>query len=354
MNQRKGKMTTAAVKESQGVEAMLTWEVVPLVANVFSTVGIVFANKYVMGVYPFAMTVTIVHQCVAGLIIMTRACSIRPEKPLPFFIDAWIAVITVGSIYFCNQSLRINSVTLYQVSKLLNIPTMCFFQFLQSGKKYSLEVYMSLVALTVGVGISTIAEFEVSTSTIGLAMAAAGIIVTVVDQMEVGRLKGKHEISAVDFLHSNVLHRIAFGATIIGSTESQAVTEASDVPVYAWFALLVSCFLATSINLTQVMIIGKFGPLTMTVTSHVKTLAILVLSMFWNPPGLDMLLIKKIVGIIIAMLAAIKYGQLTAFPDSSMCNGSFHFLEGKPKMIAVAVVTSSCVCLATMNSLRYS
>jgi len=249
---------------------------------------------------------------------MAKSCSFRPKTPLPFLSDVWIGLITVGSIYFCNQSLRINTVTLYQIGKLLNIPTLCLFQYLLNGKKHSIHIYLSLVGVTIGVGISTIAEFNISASVIGLVMAALGVVVTVIDQMEVGRLKQKYEASAVDFLHSNIPHRIVVGACIVAAFEIEAVTKAADVPFACWMALLVSCIFATAINLTQVVIISNFGPLALAVTGHVKTMTIMTLGFFWTPPAVDYLLAKKVFGIVFAMAAAIKYGQLTAFPTSSV------------------------------------
>jgi len=308
----------AACKGGPPINWMLTWDVLPLLLNISSTVGIVFVNKYVMRLFPFAMTVTLVHQMTAGTIIIIQRCALRPEKPLPFLTDVWIGLITVGSIYFCNQSLRINSVTLYQVAKLLNIPTMCFFQYMLSGKKQVLSVYLSLVVLSLGVGIATVAELDISTSMFGLVMAALGILVTVIDQMEVGRLKAKYEATAICFLHSNIFHRWAVGSLIVGTFEPTAPSEALDVGMSGLMGLAVSCLLATSINITQVSIIGKFGPLTINVVGHVKTLMILTLGMAWNQPPLGVRLFQKIFGIALGMAGAIKYGQLTNFPKSTL------------------------------------
>jgi solute carrier family 35 protein E3 len=297
-----------------------------LLVNIASTVGIVFANKYVMSAFPFSMAITVIHQVVASLLIVVRAGALRPQKPLPLLTDIWIGLITVGSIYFCNQSLRINSVTLYQIAKLLNVPTMCLFLYVGKGKTYSFSVYFSLFIITVGVGIATIAEFSVSPSVIGLVMAALGVLVTVIDQFEIGRLKEKYQSDSVDFIHSNLFHRIAVGSSIVALFEQEAVSSALDMSLVCGIALLATCLLATAINLSSVAIIGKFGPLTMTVTGHVKTMTIMILGFLWNPPELDALLLKKLFGIVLALCAAIKYGQLTAFPDSSISGGCLALL----------------------------
>lgn len=324
----------AARKGGLPASWMSTWDALPLLLNISSTVGIVFVNKYVMRMFPFAMTVTLVHQMTAGTIIIIQRCALRPEKPLPFLVDLWIGLITVGSIYFCNQSLRMNSITLYQIAKLMNIPTMCFFQYMLSGRKQSLPVYMSLVVLSIGVGIATVAELDISTSALGLLMAVLGILVTVIDQMEVGRLKAKYEATAVGFLHSNIFHRWAVGSLIVGTFEPTAPSEALDVEISGLIGLAVSCLLATSINVTQVSIIGRFGPLTMNVVGHVKTLMILTLGIAWNQPPLDIRMVQKVLGIGLGMLGAMKYGQLTNFPKSTFLRFRLPaFLQRRPKVL---------------------
>lgn len=241
---------------------------------------------------------------------------------MPFWADIWFSFIAIAAIYTQNLSLRINTVTLYQVSKLLNIPAQCLFQYFTKGKVFNLWVYGSLVVLTAGVALSTIAEFNFDATIGGIFAALSGVVSVVTEQAEIGRLREKFNINTVDFVHSNSLHRMVMSGCLILVVEREALIM---IPQMRWQTaalLFLSCLIATGINLTVVAVIGKFGAVTTAVVGHVKTINIISLGFVLHPPPMNWILGKQLSGITVALLGAVKYGQYTSFPDADWCNSA--------------------------------
>jgi len=291
-------------------------DVALLTLNVCSTIGVVVANKFVLTVFPYAMTLTFCHQVVAGVLLMGRRCKIQPEKPMPFWSDVWFSFLAILCIYAQNISLKINTVTLYQIAKLLNIPAQCLWQYLTKGKVFSIFVYSSLVVLTLGVALSTVAELNFEATIAGVMAAGLAVIAVVVEQGEIGRLKEKYQIDSVDFLHSNSLHRLTMSGMLILVVEREALTQFRTMTFNQWGMLFASCVFATIINISVVAVIGKFGAVATAVVGHLKTISIVVLGFLIHPPPVDMTLAKNLTGVTIALIGAIKYGQYTAFPEA--------------------------------------
>lgn len=294
-------------------------DVVLLLTNVFSTVFIVLVNKEVLKEFPYVMSLTFIHQLIGGILLAARSCSFRSTKSMPLWANTWWSVLDILGIYFANQSLRLNTVTLYQVLKLLNIPVQCLWQCMSQNKVSSGYVYLTLVVLTVGVGITTIAELDLQASPFGIAAGLLSIIVVVLDQAECKRLRDKFEVGAVDFLMSTLIHRLVVCGAVIVTTEFQAVERLQQLPWVAVGLLVLSCVFATSLNLTAVVIVGKFGPVTNSVVGHAKTVIIVVLGFVLRAPPFNLIFAKQCAGIFTSMIGAIKYGQYTAFPDSDWC-----------------------------------
>lgn len=291
-----------------------------LCLNVGSTIGVVLVNKLVMQSFPYAMALTCSHQIVAGAILSVRAGGLRPKKTMPFWADAWWSFLAVACIYAQNMSLRLNTVPVYQTAKLMGIPTQCLWQYLTTGKVYSAWVYGSMLVLTFGVGLSTVASLELNANVQGVSAAALAVFVVVLEQSETARLKTLFEMDSMSFLHSNSFHRIFGSAGLILLMEIDALSALGNMTGYAAMMLFISCLFATSINITVVSIIGKFGPVTVAVLGHLKTVSIVSLGFLLRPPAVDIVLAKNVAGISVALTGAIKYGQYTSFPEVDCCD----------------------------------
>lgn len=308
-------------------------DVALLILNIISTVGIVLVNKLVLNSFPYAMTLTFFHQLVMGILLMWKGKGFFPEKPMPMWAKYWITFLSISTIYLLNLSLGINTVTLYQMAKLLNIPTQCLWQYFRNSKVYSIYVYGSLVVLTLGVGLATVADLSHFGATFaGILVAAAGVIATVIEQAEVSRIKNELDMNTMDFLHAYSLHRIFACVTCMTILEPDAFQKMPQLTLVQWMLILLSCFFALSINVTLNAMLGKFGAVTTAVVGHLKTCSIVSLGFFLHPPLLDVNLVKNVTGISIALFGAMKYGQYSSFPDAdcfAICRSEKDCEEGE-------------------------
>lgn len=301
--------------ESEGSTATKL-DVGVLCSNVVSTIGIVLANKVIFNHFPYPMALTCSHQIVAGVILTLQQGAFQPKRSMPLWANAWTASLCLATIYLQNMSLLMNTVTLYQLCKMLVIPTQCLWQYLTKGTILSRHVYGSLLVLTVGVGISTVAELSFSATIAGLCVAVSGVIVIVIEQAEVQRLKAMFEIDSMDFVLSNIFHRIFGSALLILLIERDALTAMTTMTGYECMMWIITCLCATCINITSVFIIGKFGSVAIAVVGHLKTVGIIGLGFMLHTPPFDMSLAKNVTGIAVALSGAGKYAQYTLFSDS--------------------------------------
>lgn len=277
-----------------------------LMLNICSSVGIVLSNKLVMQSWPYAMALTCSHQMVAGVILTIRQGSLRPSKPMPLWANIWFSVLAIAAIYVQNLSLRLNTVTLYQVTKLLTAPTQCLWQYLAKGKTDGADVYGSMLFLALGVALCTVTELSFGATATGVFVALLSVIVVVIEQSEIGRMKAMFKVESEDFLHSNTFHRIFGSLSLILLAERGAFQGSANMTGYTYCTLFLSCLFAMGINVTVVALIGQFGPGTVAVVGHLKTVLIVSLGFVFYPPPLDVGIAKYLTSICIALGGALR------------------------------------------------
>lgn len=227
-----------------------------------------------------------------------------------------------------------NSVTLYQIAKLMVMPAQCVWQYFVFSKVYSKYVYFSIFILTIGVGLTVIAELELNASVSGVFVGAVAVVSVVVEQAECQRLSRIYNTDALHFMHSSMIHRVILcSSVILGSPEREALGDLQNMAWKTLMLLLLTCILAMGVNVTNVQIIGRFGPVAMAVVGHVKTVLIFVLGFWLHPPKVDLSLAKTVIGIFIALFGAVKYGQYSAFPEAD-CFASC----GKKKARTITII----------------
>mmetsp|Transcript_68439 Transcript_68439/g.130242 ORF Transcript_68439/g.130242 Transcript_68439/m.130242 type:complete len:381 (+) Transcript_68439:97-1239(+) len=308
------------------------WNLLVMCANVGGTVGIVLVNKLILREFPYAMSLTLCHQLVAGVILSVTNQRCCTGNKMPQYACWWYGALSIVGIYSQNLSLRINSVTLYQICKLMNIPAQCLYQYLVQAKVFTRWVYGSLVVLTLGVALTTIAELDIRATAFGLFIAAFGVLCVVLDQGEFGRLMAKHDVTAPDLLLSSNPHRILVGVFFVLVMERDAVHAVKELPWRTLAYVLLSCCLATTINVSAGEVIRVFGAVTKAVLGHAKTISILAVGLVMHPPAMDWIFVKHFSGIFIALTGAMKYGQYTGFPEADC------FARCRPACAAAATI----------------
>eukprot|EP01024_Parvocaulis_polyphysoides_P064085 TRINITY_DN74331_c0_g1_i1.p2 TRINITY_DN74331_c0_g1~~TRINITY_DN74331_c0_g1_i1.p2 ORF type:complete len:197 (-),score=8.75 TRINITY_DN74331_c0_g1_i1:103-693(-) len=120
--------------------------------SISSAVFIVFVNKILMGTsgygygFTFATTLSSFHFLSCWIYISSaQFMGLVKRISIPIIDALLFCLIADVSIASLNLSLMINSVGFYQMAKLLNIPFIAVVEFIFYGKKFSLEMLVSMI-----------------------------------------------------------------------------------------------------------------------------------------------------------------------------------------------------------------
>ena len=120
-----------------------------LLANLLSSICIVFVNKWIYVHYNFPnMTLTCLHFVVTtiGLQICSFFDMFSP-KSLPIKNMVPLSLSFCGFVVLTNLSLQYNTVGTYQLIKALTTPCIIIIHTLFYGRRYSLQIKLTLVRL---------------------------------------------------------------------------------------------------------------------------------------------------------------------------------------------------------------
>lgn len=204
-----------------------------------------------------------------------------------------------------NLNLAYNSVGFYQLSKLACIPVTIVIEYLLYGKSVSPPVLMTLIPITIGVGIATVSD--VSVNLVGCAFASAAVLCTALAQIFTSSYQKKLECDALQLLYLTS-PLIATGMLVLTPFfEDVRVLKDSDFSMPLIYHILISCLLALGVNVSNYLVLGKTSPLTYQVLGHLKTIMILVLGFVIFKYQSDA---KSVLGIVIALGGVVAYTEL--------------------------------------------
>src|SRR3989338_1069850 len=140
--------------------------IMSLVFNVVSSVGVIFINKRLVfqtAGFHFPTALTIIHFILSFLGCLAFARSGFFElKSLPLSKVLGISCAFCGYVAFNNLSLLTNSVSVYQISKILVTPVLILLEYITQGKTQSKETFLSLVPVCIGIMITVYTDAEVN------------------------------------------------------------------------------------------------------------------------------------------------------------------------------------------------
>ena len=322
--------------------------------NFFSSVAIVFANKFVSlryG-YNYACFVTALH--FVATTIGVRIClhfKMYEVKPLNQMDVLPITVAFCCFVVFNNLSLQYNSVGFYQLMKVLTTPVVVLLQ----KRLYNMDVHPillnCLVLIIAGVIIATVSD--ITLSAVGLFWSTAGLLATAFYQLLIADRQKALRVDALQLLHYQapqsaliVLAMTPFLDDMLGGR----VTASDPVPstgllfykysLGVYCALAFACFLAFCVNLSTFLVIGATSPVTYQVLGHFKLVLILVSGVIFLGEDSNPI---RMVGMVMAFCGIVAYTEVKRIgadkifavvdeatsPDSS---------KGKEKNATVAAV----------------
>eukprot|EP01059_Diplonema_ambulator_P021099 TRINITY_DN3510_c0_g1_i1.p1 TRINITY_DN3510_c0_g1~~TRINITY_DN3510_c0_g1_i1.p1 ORF type:complete len:325 (+),score=65.93 TRINITY_DN3510_c0_g1_i1:49-1023(+) len=277
-----------------------------MLLNIVSVVSIVILNKKIFSDevgFMFPNVLMAFHFVVTafGVLIYQRLGGFSlPEVAPSFKTTVPIALYQVSSVMFVNYSLVYNSVGLYQVLKLANIPVLCVMEYVLRGITYPLPIKMSLALLILGIGATTITDVAVNFW--GLFHGTMATITTGALQI------GVKDLSKGMSSQQSCLY-VAPWSAVIFTAVSFLTDDWGKLMVFQFTdsttALLLSSGLAAFfINFTLFVIVGKTSPVTYQVVGHIKTILVIVCGFVFFAAPVQM---RNVAGMAIAMAGVIWY-----------------------------------------------
>ena len=234
-----------------------------------------------------------------------RPISLFPAVRLPIFQMLPISAFFAGFLLLGNLSLALNSVGFYQLAKVMTTPTVVLLNFLLLGTRVSKETLLAIAAVCIGV---TLVNAKLALSNLlGTLIAAAAFTVTALYQIWIGKKIADLNITAPQLLLNQAPVSVLLLACL-GPFIDRA-PDLSLIPKNVLWTLFGSGVLASLLNLSQFLIIGRTSALTFNIVSNMKTIMIVSLS-WWlegRVPGL-----RDLVGVGLALGGAYAYSQLSA------------------------------------------
>ncbi|KAG2605909.1 nucleotide-sugar uncharacterized transporter 2-like isoform X1 [Panicum virgatum] len=162
--------------------------IIALTFNFVVAVGIIMANKMVMGTvgFNFPVALSLIHYLFAwALMAVLKALYLLPiappSKSTPFSSLFALGAVMSFSTGLANISLKHNSVGFYQMAKIAVTPTIVVAEFILFRKKVSLQKVVTLVVVSFGVAIATVTDLEFNF--FGACVALAWIIPSAVNKI---------------------------------------------------------------------------------------------------------------------------------------------------------------------------
>lgn len=162
--------------------------VVALTFNFMVAVGIIMANKLVMGRvgFHFPIALSLIHYATAWVLmaifsVASMLPASPPSKSTPFSSLFALGAIMSFSTGLANISLKHNSIGFYQMAKIAVTPTITMAEFVLFRKQVSLQKALALTVVSVGVAVATVTDLEFNF--FGACVALAWIVPSAINKI---------------------------------------------------------------------------------------------------------------------------------------------------------------------------
>ena len=284
-----------------------------MVINIVSVVGVVILNKKLFSEegFLFPNTLMALHFVITsvGIWMYQKISKFElPEQQPKTSTCLQISGLQLGSVMFVNYSLVYNSVGVYQILKLMNIPVICFAEYLLKNIRYPYTIKISLLLLISGVYLTTAGD--VSVTFIGLVFGCLGTLSTALLQIKMKDLTADLT-SQQSLLYTSPYTAMLFLCCAIITDDISVFLFTFQLTYHCMALLALSGIAALCINLSVFFIVGKTDPMSYQVVGHVKTVLVLLCGvMFFSHP----FSLQNTSGMMVAMIGVIWYTKLKLQP----------------------------------------
>lgn len=311
--------------------------IIPIVSNIFASVGIILVNKQIVSSCGFQFLLTLLF-----LNFLTTGSTTAALAHFGYFEvqhvptkDRWlIALLAMMTVLLNNASNEANSVGFYQITKLLIIPTVIFIERAQGIRRtYSSGIKCSLFVASCGVALATVSDFEVNVR--GSILACVSILLTAQYQIWQGSKQKEHGLTPMQITHSVAWPQSVLGclATSVFDVFMPSLKEKLLLPPgglfqhrlrgkedFGWICLC--CMLAVAMNLSTYGLIGKTSPVTYQVIGQLKTCLIVGFGyLLFDATGPAHWIAMRFTGVAIAVVGIISYAAIKNEEQKASASG---------------------------------
>jgi solute carrier family 35 protein E3 len=296
-----------------------------LLINIISSFSIVLCNKYIINECKcnYILTITALHFIVNYLFheilcLLKFSHFQRPsiENRISIKYQIILAILGTLSIISINLSLQYNSVFIYQIFKLLNIPCVILFQpYLLYT--LSLESYLSLIGISIGVIISTVEQYDLKTNIIGIILSSVGVISTSIAQINSSSIQKELNLTPIQLNHCQSLPTSILCAIFAYAFEIHSnyykLYNVLFLNNKILLLVLLTCLISLAVNISTYAILGKTSPLTFQVVGQIKTCCVLIGGWILFDHSVHIITFKTIFGIILAFISSLIYAYIKTY-----------------------------------------
>lgn len=263
-----------------------------LVANVISSISIIFVNKYlVFGLagFEFGSALSVIH--FIATFFGAAACMFvgwGEFKSLNMLQVLPLSCAFCGSVVFNNMSLLYNSVTVYQMSKICCTPVIAVMERYKYKKELPFLTKISLIIICAGslTSVGTDAHLSFSGLIWCVLAVISGSFYTVwgkSKQLDLACTPLQLLLFQTGISSVLLLFLIPFLDNVSGVTMSSILTPT------AFWSISLSCFCAFGLNFSFFVFVGKTSGLTTNVLGYFKTTLILLLGFLLDSSAITFL-----------------------------------------------------------------
>eukprot|EP01121_Diplochlamys_sp_Union-15-3_P014257 TRINITY_DN451_c0_g1_i1.p1 TRINITY_DN451_c0_g1~~TRINITY_DN451_c0_g1_i1.p1 ORF type:complete len:327 (-),score=26.95 TRINITY_DN451_c0_g1_i1:154-1110(-) len=283
--------------------------------NFLSSVATVFCNKIIFQWYslPFGALLSTYHFAVTALgLVICVSLGMFEFKKLPWGPLFKVSLVYALSVPFCNLSIRYNSLSFYQISKVTIIPVSILLEyFFYNGK---LEVRMLLYIIPITIGAFLTGKTDISTTAMGVFMATSCVLTSALAQQWIKIQQAEFKINSMQMMLYVIPISVVIQAMFIPVFDSN---NNFDIFTFPWttdllFVLFISGLLAFTVNLTIFLSLRGVSPVTYQVVGQAKSVTILIGSFVLFGQILDL---RNIFGMVVTMAGVFYYTYIKMVPS---------------------------------------
>lgn len=278
-----------------------------MLLNFITSVGIIWSNKIVFNsgfMYPISLTIVHFVFTFFGLLICVGLKIFTP-KHLHFRDILSICAVFSAFVILNNSSLYHNSVSTYQLLKVMTTPTIVFIQYMfYPGSCPSFPKLLTLIPICLGVVLATVSSIDLNVK--GFFPGTCGILATSVYQIWVKTEQKRLQVSSEQLLFYqapiSVCLLLPFALYLEGINPMSSLNWNN----LTWISL--SALLAFLVNLSIFLVIGKTSPVAYNVLGHAKLCVILLSGYILFG---EVCTVENFVGVVLAISGIVAFTHLS-------------------------------------------